>query len=143
MPIYEVGTSRGVLGRFGPVLPIEISLPQTLMDYLTSRGEPIPPSVSGNALVDTGASITVVDSDVISRLKISPVGVARIQTAAGQVNQNLFPARFKLPHLVIDFEAVAGADLRPHGIVALIGRDILSRFVFIYLGGSGRIILCF
>jgi len=109
MPIYEVGTSRGALGRFGPVFPIEISLPQTLIDYLTSRGEPIPQPVSGNALVDTGASITVVDLDVISRLKISPVGVARIQTAEGPVNQNLFPARFKLPRLVFDFEAVAGA----------------------------------
>lgn len=85
----------------------------------------------------------MVDLEVISKLRISPIGAVKVQTAAGPVDQNLFPARFKLPPLTIDFEAVAGADLRPHGIVALVGRDILSRFVFIYLGGTDRIVLCF
>jgi len=97
MPVYEVGGPPGALRRTWPILPIEISLPQTLIDYLSSKGEPIPPPVSGNALIDTGASITVVDLEVISKLKISPVGVVKVQTAAGPVDQNLFPARFKLP----------------------------------------------
>jgi len=143
MPIYEVGTSQGVLLHLGPLLPIEVSVPQTLIDHLTSKGEPVPPTVSGNALVDTGASISVVDLEVISKLKISPVGVVRVQTTAGQVDQNVFPMRFKLPNLTIESETVVGADLKPHRIVALIGRDVLSRFVFIYLGGTGRIVLCF
>jgi len=143
MPIYEVGSSRDILSAAGPILPIETSLPQPLVEYLAEKGKPIPPPVSGNALLDTGASISVVDLEVISRLQISPIGVARILTASGETNQNLFPLRFNLPHLFIDVRAVAGADLRRQGIIAILGRDILSRFLFIYHGVGGRIVLCF
>jgi predicted aspartyl protease len=143
MPIYEVAWPPEILKSRGPILPIEISIPKPLVDYLTAKGESIPSPVKGNALVDTGASISVVDLEAISQLNIKPIGVAEMHTVGGKVNQNLFPARFIIPNLTIDFEAVAGADLKPQGIVALIGRDILSGFVLIYLGGTGRFLLCF
>ena len=143
MPIYEVQLTPDVLRRGGPIFPIEVSLPQTLADYLTKQGVPVPPSIKGNALVDSGASISAVDLSVISSLQISPVGVATISTAAGSVQRDLYPARFILPHLVAEFETVIGADLRPQGLVALIGREFLSRFLMIYHGNAGRVILAF
>jgi len=53
----------------------------------------------------------------------------------------MFPARFKLSQLVIDVSPVIGADLRPQGIIALIGRDILSHLLMIYHGLGGRVTL--
>lgn len=144
MPIYEVRSSSDILKSAGAILPnIEISLPQILVDELTKKGMPIPKPITGNALIDTGASASVVDLSVISSLQISPVGVATVLTTAGPVQQNLFPIRFVLPGLVIDISAVLGADLRPFGIVSLIGRDILSLFLMIYHGRAGMITLAF
>ena len=122
---------------------IQISLPQPLVNVLTEKEIPIPEPITGNALIDTGASVSVVDLSVISSLQISPVGVATVQTTAGDVLQNLFPIRFVIPRLVIDVSAVLGADLKPFGIVALIGRDILNLFMMIYHGHAGRITLAY
>lgn len=143
MPIFEIQTSPDVLRRRGAIFPIEISLPKTLVDYLTKQGAPIPAPVSGHALIDSGASISVADSSVISGLNISPIGVATVLTPAGPAQKNLFPARFKLSQFMTDISPVIGADLRPQGIVALIGRDILSRFLMIYHGHGGRVVLSF
>ena len=144
MPVYEIRSSSDILKSAGAILPnIEISLPQILVDELTKKGMPTPKPIAGNALIDTGASATVVDLSVISSLQISPVGVATVLTTAGPVQQNLFPIRFVLPGLVIDVSAVLGADLRPFGIVSLIGRDILSSFLMIYHGRAGMITLAF
>jgi len=143
MPIFEIQTSPDVLRRNGAIFPIEISLPQTLVDYLTKQGMPIPAAVSGYALIDSGASISAADSSVVSSLKISPIGITTVLTPAGPAQKNLFPARFKFSRLVIDISPVIGADLKPQGIIALIGRDILSRFLMIYHGLGGRITLSF
>ena len=144
MPVYEVRSSSDILKSAGAVLPnIEIALPQILVDELTKKGMPTPKPIIGNALIDTGASASVVDLSVISSLQISPVGVATVLTTAGPVQQNLFPIRFVLPRLVIDVSAVLGADLKPFDIVTLIGRDILSLFLMIYHGRGGMITLAF
>lgn len=144
MPVYEIRSSSDILKSAGAILPnIEISLPQILVDELTKKGMPIPKPITGNALIDTGASASVVDLSIISSLQISPVGVATVLTTAGPVQQNLFPMRFVFPRLVIDVSAVLGADLRPFGIVSLIGRDILSLFLMIYHGLAGVITLAF
>lgn len=145
MPIYEIVTpSPEHLRSIGFIIPIEISIPQPLIDYLTQRGIQIPQPVGGNALIDTGASISVVDLSVLSSLQINPIGVAQISTATGQENKNLFPARFILAkNLVIDFAAVIGADLRSLRIIALIGRDALRHFLLIYHGNAGRATLAF
>ena len=144
MPIYEFQTQPNILRRRGPVFPVQVSIPQILIDYLQQRGQSIPQPVSGFALIDTGASITVIDLNVLNQLGINPVGVARVLTPAGPVQQNLFPARLIFgPGLVIDLSVVIGANLRPQQIIALIGRDILSKFIMIYHGRSGRITIAF
>jgi hypothetical protein len=143
MPIYEIQTAPDVLRRKGAIFPVEISIPQTLRDYLTAQKMRIPPPVSGSALIDSGASISAIDLSVVSALQISPMGVATILTPAGPAKQNLFPARFELPRLRIDISAVLGVDVKPQGIIALIGRDILSRFLMIYHGPGGRVTLSF
>ncbi|MFQ5759191.1 MAG: hypothetical protein ACE5IF_05895 [Candidatus Bathyarchaeia archaeon] len=142
MPIYEVQASPPIgFTRGEAILPIDISLPQVLINHLTNQGVAIPQPVSGHALIDTGASISVVDLAVLTKLNIHPIGVANVLTTAGTAQQNLFPARFQIPGMIIDVSAVLGANLSSQGFVALIGRDILSRFIMIYHGPAGRMTL--
>ena len=56
MPIYEVQLSpQGAMVARGPQIPIDISLPQNLVQKLSQQGQQIPTPISGHALVDTGA----------------------------------------------------------------------------------------
>lgn len=144
MPIYEVATSppEGLTSR-GAIFPVQISLPKVLMDHLTNQELPIPSPVSGTALIDTGSSVSVVDLSVLSSLQINPISIVTVLTPAGPTRRNLFPARFIFPGLGIDLSAVIGFDLRPHQIIALIGRDILSKFLMIYHGNAGRVTLTY
>jgi hypothetical protein len=45
--------SAGRLAQEGPLLPVTVSLPATLVSFLEARSLPVPSPVSGYALVDT------------------------------------------------------------------------------------------
>lgn len=128
----------------GPVLPVEISVPTPLAAHLERQGLQVPTPAVGRALIDTGASVSAVDETVISNLQVSPVRVATVHTPGGLSQQNVYPARFAFPGTplpAIDFNAVLGSILKPQGIIALLGRDVLTHFMLIYNGPGGYITL--
>lgn len=136
--------NSNILVRTGPILGVEISIPKELADLLTSEKKTIPSPKAGYALIDTGATRSGVDHSVITKLGVQPVGIAQTLTAGGEVEQNLFPAHFRFPaeNIEIDFSSVLGVNLKGQHIdgqpiIALLGRDMLSKFVFIYNGPGG------
>lgn len=151
MPVYE-GEFRNQAGQpvpggllqTGPVLPVEIAIPPALSRFLSARNQQIPASVAGFALIDTGATRSCVDNQVISSLSVSPIGITILGTARGRSPHHLYPAKFSFPAMKfeIEFGSVAGVDLTGQGagnmrIIALIGRDVLSRCILIYHGIKG------
>ena len=129
------------LQRNGAVLRVEIGIPSSLAQYLRERKLLVPQPIKGFALFDTGASSSCVDTEIINKLGVKPVGVTRTITAAGPSQQSLFPATLHFPRLgfSVEFTSVMGANLRQFRIMrgnllALVGRDILSRCVLIYNG---------
>jgi len=133
-----------ILVMTGPILGVEVSIPKELADLLTAEKKAMPSPKAGYALIDTGATRSGVDHSIITELGVQPVGVAKTLTAGGEVEQNLFPAHFRFPgeNIDIDFSSVLGVNLKGQHvngqpIIALLGRDILSRFVFIYNGPGG------
>lgn len=128
----------------GPILTVEISIPNALATLLTSQNQPIPSPSTGYALIDTGATRTCVDHQVITQLGVNPVGTITSGTAGGTVNQSLFPAHVRFPQesIDLDFNACVGVNLTgqtalSQPIIALIGRDILQHLLFIYNGPAG------
>ena len=118
----------------------EIHVPPILTTYLAQKGQPIPAPIPGQALLDTGASISAIDSNAVVNLGINPIGVTSVYTSGGVVQQNIYPIRFVFPAigmLTIDFNAVIGSDLQPQGIIALVGRDVLSHCLLVYNGPAG------
>ncbi len=100
--------------------------------------------MTGLALIDTGATRSCVDSQVISTLGVNPIGITVLGTARGRSQHHLYPAKFSFPAIrfEVEFGSVVGVDLTGQGagktrIVALIGRDVLSRCILIYHGTKG------
>ena len=100
----------------------------------------MPTPITGLALIDSGASKTCVDENAITQLGVPPINQITVQTPSGAAQQCLYPARFSFPGTPlpgIDFGSVVGSTLAAQGIVALIGRDVLERCVFVYNGPAG------
>ncbi|MGH9362589.1 MAG: hypothetical protein ACRD2T_11800, partial [Thermoanaerobaculia bacterium] len=63
MPIYNrlfvhpgpagLQINATLLAQHGPILPVEVAVPSSLAQLLTSQNQPVPPPVAGLALIDT------------------------------------------------------------------------------------------
>ncbi len=153
MPVYNyysikpdgsITEDPTLLRLAGPLLNVEISIPTALAQLYNQIKKPIPPPITGWALLDTGAYRTCVDNHTIQSLGVSAVGLEPTLTPAGKKDQNTYPAHFKFPgtNIDLDFGEVIGADLKGQTfnnqpIIALVGRDILSECVFIFNGKAG------
>lgn len=124
----------------GPIIPIQLEVPPPLTKSLTEAGLPVPAPVSGLGLIDTGASVSCVDSGVPGKLGVKPIGTTTLTGATGSGLRALFPMRLVIPaiQLTLDYQYVTEADLSPLGYVALLGRDFLEKATLIYHGNVGE-----
>ncbi len=130
----------------GAFLIMDVQVPPVVATALTDAGEPVPPSSSGVALVDTGATFTCVDEPILTGLGLHPVGTVASGTAAGPVQQSLYVARITFPiwAWTMDIQVV-GVDLSgqilltdpPQRPIALLGRNLLKFCVLIWNGPGG------
>ncbi len=65
--------------------------------------------------------------------------------SVGPNQRNLYPARFILPNigLGVEFSRALGSNLSSAGIIALLGRDVLSKMILIYSGISARLTIAY
>jgi hypothetical protein len=138
--------SPPTLASTGPILNVLIEIPGALAQSFNTKNTPVPPPVTGIALVDTAASITSFDESVAQRLGLSPVGTAPVGTAGGKGTRSIYQARFTFPGTPLpgfEHPNVLGCDLSgqtvldQQPIIALIGRDILANAVLVYNGLAG------
>ena len=138
--------TAGALMAAGAFLSVDVDLPPQVSSTVTAAGQAPPPSATGLALVDTGATLTAVHEPLLKGLGLNPVGVVTSGTAAGPIQQSLYFARLVFPVLgwTID-QQVTGVDLTgqavqtnpPQPIVALLGRNLLQNAVLIWNGPAG------
>ena len=98
--------------------------------------------VEGDALIDTGAHMSHVDSSAVARLGLKPSGYVGINGVAGSARQPTYKAQLSFPDESMpkmDLESIASSDsIGKLGIMILIGRDVLADANLVYLGGEGR-----
>lgn len=133
------------LAASGPIFLIEIAESDLIGQELSSHIPP--PSEHGPALIDTGADITCVDSDVIANLGLFPNGQVYTYTSTGGFITLTYPVSLTIPDARsgVRFESltVVGLDLRSgisghRDLHALVGRDVLQEFEFFFDGPKGR-----
>ena len=121
--------------REGPTLTIRAEPVLAVQELLRESGEAIP-SVTLTALVDTGASGTLVQSAVFSQVGIEPFSFAYLRTPS--TNEPILCGRYRVrivlsEALAFEVDAVNGA-LTGQNLQCLIGRDILQEVKLAYDG---------
>jgi hypothetical protein len=116
--------------------------PDAVAAALVAAQQPVPLPVQGLALIDTGASLTAVDDNILqNHLKLQPNGNAMISGAHGKKALLTYACKieFIAMGLVTRHPMVVGVqDLIQQGYIALIGRDFLLGKMLVYNGWSGE-----
>ena len=103
---------------------------------MAQPGQPMPTPITTVALIDTGASATVIQSGIAQQLNLQPVGAVQINTPShAGIACPVYAIQVVIPGVLLQFEITAiEAPLQGQGIGALLGRDILASCVLIYQG---------
>ena len=136
-----------------PLLTAFITVSEQRADALTKANQSVPTAQQIRALVDTGASATCVDPQVLQSLQLQPTGSTLVHTpSSGQQGETkdqydvglMIPGIHQThPPLVRRTIPVISSDLSLQGIDALIGRDVLGECILIYNGRDKFFTLAF
>jgi hypothetical protein len=137
--------------RSGAMLDVGIGISESRRERMMLAGLPVPRLRMVRALIDTGASGTVVDASIPPLLGIEPTSTIRIHTSTTRgspVEHPVFDLSIWLIHQqsqqVWDRSLpIAAADLRTQGLGLLLGRDVLAECLMIYDGPGRRFSLAF
>lgn len=147
MPSFS--SQQANLVQAGPITEILVAPPQTLVQALRTRNEPVPAAVRAVAIIDTGATGTVLTPSVIGSLGIQPVGVASMSTPSttAPVQVRLFNVDLTFivgtSRVVVSGVVAMEAPLGGQHIQCLIGRDVLRHGVLVYIGYLNQFTLSF
>ena len=128
----------------GPCLDVRLDVTLELEHALIVAGQEPPAAVPVLALVDTGASVSVIQTGIADDLGLRPIGVRMVNTAThGAISCNNYAVRWLFPNDIVIESTAIEAPLQDHAIKALIGRNVLSSVVLIYIGYENQFTFCF
>lgn len=151
MPVVEINY-HPLQASVNPITPAKNLLLHGAL--ITIAVSPIPrptlqqasmtPPATGLALIDTGATYTCIDETTCQALGIQAVGTATVNHVDGASIRACYPVQvsfpdLKLPPLKIIRATSVNLTNNTPPFIALIGRDVLSRFKLTYNGPRGRI----
>lgn len=135
----------------GPMVQVYVAVSPAHRKALIAAGLPVPDGVIARALVDTGASSSMVDPFVPESLRLKPTSVQMVHTPSTNgtpVPQLVYDVSIWWYHAAQEYVwgrsvPVACAGLRSQGIDMLLGRDILGESLLVYDGPSRRFSIAF
>jgi hypothetical protein len=126
------------ISNFGPKVEVSIQMSKAFSEELLKEKKEIPRPIVGMAVIDTGSSISGINQETIEHLQLQVIDVRKVRAATEKPKYRKFYAATFHIHMdnkiEIPLERVVGIPLEDQGIIALIGRDILKNFTFIYDG---------
>lgn len=142
MPSFTTQVAN--LQEVGPVVEIKLAVGTIIEDIFQKNSQNIPTAIQAAAMIDTGATGTVVREDIVKQLDLHPVGTTLINTPSStNVQCYEYLVRLLFPNNVVVETVVIAAPLQGQHIQCLIGRDVLKHGVFIYTGYINTFTLSF
>lgn len=148
VPHFTLGLEQN-----GPIVNAAVFVSAGRRAALEAAGQPIPQPRMVRALVDTGASFTSVEPEVLQSLNLGPTGTIEIVTpSTGNQTHTTetYDVDFAIgagpgdsPLMISNLRIAASELYLRQGIHALIGRDVLSRCILVYNGSMNAFSLCF
>ena len=139
---YSSSSSTAELQQEGPRIRISISAPQEEIEIGRAFAIEYPEPLSILALIDTGASLTVINPELVQSCRLSQTGFTKISSAGNVGDYPTYAARIEFPGQDLrgfDIIPVVGCKLPQQSISCLIGRDILRRWTLTYNGRTGEV----
>lgn len=132
-----------MLAARGPLFPAVLALTEETSRAYAERGGDLPESVSGFAMIDTGATQTCFDETSARKAGFPITGAAMMASATHARHQvPVFSGRIVMGPFNIDVVRGLGANLAAFdGLVALVGRDLPQNALVTYDGPGGSIAL--
>ncbi len=128
----------------GPIIDVDVAAPLALEEELRRVQQPIPQPVGLAAMIDTGASSSVIQEGLAAQIGLQPIGVAKVNTPSStNVECYEYAVRFAFPNNVVVAATVIEAPLKGQHIQGLIGRDVLEHALLVYIGYTGQFTLSF
>lgn len=124
------------LVQTGPVLDLFLGVSDDLRAVLEKNDKNVPKPIKIMAMIDTGATGTVISKKIIEKLSINPISTIKISTPSNEnVDCYTYPVILTMPqHKIRIPQEVIAAPLKGQHIQCLIGRDILQHCVLTYIG---------
>lgn len=136
----------------GPILDVVIACSTPREKALEKAKLPIPEPKIIRLLIDTGASCTCIDPAILAALGLTPTGAIPMHTPTTAGNPQTMPqydVKLALlppaggPLRIFSAIAVCGTSMADQPFDGLLGRDVLSKCLFVYDGTDGRFSLAF
>ncbi len=123
----------------GALMPVNISLSTSVVELISTHGKSVQP-FSCDALIDTGASISVISPKVVAQLGLIETGFVNIASVHSVELRPVYLGRITFPWGSGMEIPLVCCELQ--GIDCLIGRDILRYWHMTYDGFNGEITIC-
>ena len=135
------------LATMGPIVEVIFAPTQAAVQAIQNAKQPIPPPIKAVAMVDTGATSTVITPQIAQHLGLQPVGQISMVTPTTNnpivSNQYAVDLHFPINGVQVRNIIVTEAGLIGQHIQCLIGRDVLRHGVLVYIGYNNQFTLSF
>jgi len=137
------GSVPELLRSKGALIDLRIGNATLIANQMKSEGKQVPEPQAIVAMIDTGASISAIDSSVAASLGLQQTGSVQVGGVGGMSQQPVFAAslEFAEPKIAYDPLSLSGSSLGAPDFQMLIGRNILCQMILTYDGAQGRFTL--
>lgn len=146
MLIFNGPPTAQQLHQLGAIIQLQVDAPAPVRQALTAAGDVVPPTQLIPAVIDTGATVSGIDTAVLQVLGLQPTGTVNIGGIAGPNAHGLYTVDVHIPvgpqRLSLVNRVVIGVQLAPP-YKALLGRDLLAMMMLVYSGPAGTWTLAF
>ncbi|MFH0926060.1 MAG: retropepsin-like aspartic protease [bacterium] len=130
-----------VLNRFGAFLQVSITHPKSVQQDFQKKGESTP-TLTIKAMIDTGASGTVITPKIAESLKLIHTGYQNVLSVQDEQKRPVYYGFIIFPWGRGKEIPMIACPLKGGSFECLIGRDILMHWHFTYNGTDGSITIC-